>query len=149
MFSCRKTRQAMYIKRNIEARSRNHCCRGKATRTTYNECVSVALVIQHANAHASLLYCHLWSVWLHHIFPHYLINGMTFGGRGGGGGRAKKVIEHKMCVLIFSTNSAWKKFLIIKRIQRDIIINFYWSSFKYPFLLSNYNLILFWQNFEK
>jgi hypothetical protein len=29
-----------------------------------------------------------------HIFPHYLINGTIFG---------KKVIEHKMRVLIFST----------------------------------------------
>jgi hypothetical protein len=30
------------------ARSRNHCCRGKAISITYSECVSVALVIQHA-----------------------------------------------------------------------------------------------------
>jgi DNA-directed RNA polymerase alpha subunit len=29
-------------------RSRNHCCREKATRNTYFECVSVALVIQHS-----------------------------------------------------------------------------------------------------
>ena len=35
-------------KRNIDARSRNHCCRGKAISITYSECVSVALVIQHA-----------------------------------------------------------------------------------------------------
>ena len=30
--------------------SRNHCCRGKAVcnSSTYSECVSVALVIQHA-----------------------------------------------------------------------------------------------------
>jgi hypothetical protein len=25
------------------------------------------------NAHAP--YCHLWPVWLHHIFPHYLTTG--------------------------------------------------------------------------
>jgi hypothetical protein len=37
----------MYVKRNIEARSRNHCCCGKAISITYFECVSVALVIQH------------------------------------------------------------------------------------------------------
>jgi len=35
-------------KRNSEARSPNHCCRGKALSTTYYECVSVALDIQHA-----------------------------------------------------------------------------------------------------
>jgi hypothetical protein len=34
----------------------------------------------------------------------------------------KQVIEHKMCVLIFSTNLS-KELLILRRIQRDIIIN--------------------------
>jgi hypothetical protein len=38
----------MYVQRNSEARSRNHCCRGKAISITYCECVSVAVVIQHA-----------------------------------------------------------------------------------------------------
>jgi hypothetical protein len=32
------------------------------------------------NAHAP--YCHLWPVRLYNIFPHYLINGMIFGGGG-------------------------------------------------------------------
>ena len=36
------------IVRNVEARSRNHYCRGKAMSITYSECVSVALVIRHA-----------------------------------------------------------------------------------------------------
>ena len=35
-------------KRNTEARSRNHFCRGIATIIIYSECVSVAFVIQHA-----------------------------------------------------------------------------------------------------
>jgi len=26
----------------------------------------------------AVLYCHLWPVWLYHIFPHYLINGTIF-----------------------------------------------------------------------
>jgi len=43
------------------------------------------------NAHA--LYCQLFPSKLYIIFPHYLINGTI----------KKKVIEHKMCVLIFST----------------------------------------------
>jgi hypothetical protein len=42
------TRQAMYVQRIIEARSHNHCYRGKAINITYSECVSVVLVIQHA-----------------------------------------------------------------------------------------------------
>ena len=33
---------------NIVARSRNHCCHGEAITVTYSECVSVALIIQHA-----------------------------------------------------------------------------------------------------
>jgi hypothetical protein len=40
----------MYVKLNIEARSRNHCCRGKVMSVTYCECVcvSVVVVVQHA-----------------------------------------------------------------------------------------------------
>jgi len=41
------TRQAMYVQRNIEARSLNHFCPGKII-VAYFKCVSVALVIQHA-----------------------------------------------------------------------------------------------------
>ena len=37
----------MYVERNIEGRSCNHCCSGKAVGVTYSECVSVALGIQH------------------------------------------------------------------------------------------------------
>jgi len=54
----------------------------------------VALVIDTQSTYA-VLYCHLWSVWQYHIFPHYLVKNTTF--------REKNVIEHKMSVLIFST----------------------------------------------
>ena len=37
----------MYVKRNIEARSYNHCDNGKAIAITYSECLSVALGILH------------------------------------------------------------------------------------------------------
>jgi len=36
------------FKRNVEARSRNHCCHTKARSILYSECVSIALVIKHA-----------------------------------------------------------------------------------------------------
>jgi len=36
-------------KRNIEARSRDYFCRGRVASITYSQCVSLALVIQHAN----------------------------------------------------------------------------------------------------
>ena len=53
------TRQAMYVHRNIAARSRNHCCRGKAISITYSECVSVALVIQQALRMRHIVICGL------------------------------------------------------------------------------------------
>jgi hypothetical protein len=44
---CRRERQCTY-ERDFKKRSCFHCCRGKAVSTTYSECVSVALLIQHA-----------------------------------------------------------------------------------------------------
>jgi len=40
------------------------------------------------------LHSHVWLVWNYQIFTHSFINSKIFG---------KKVIEYKMCVLIFST----------------------------------------------
>jgi hypothetical protein len=40
----------------------------------------------------AILYCQLWPVWLHYIFPHYLINGTTL---------RKKGVKHKMRVLFY------------------------------------------------
>jgi hypothetical protein len=67
-------------------------------------------------------YCHLRSLWLHYIFRHYLINGTIF---------EKKVIGHKMCVLILSV-ILFVIYLILRRIQRDIVINVKTSSCKEP-----------------
>ena len=55
------------------------------------------------------LCCHLWPLLLQHIFPHYIINGTIF---------RKKVVEHKMCVLIFCTTFVWN---ILRRTDQDII----------------------------
>jgi hypothetical protein len=45
------------------------------------------------------------------FFPHYLISGTIF---------EKKVIEHKVCVLIFSTTLS-ETFIILRRSGRDMI----------------------------
>jgi hypothetical protein len=42
-------------------------------------------------------YCNLWPAPFYKVFPNYLINGAI----------KKKVVEHKMCVLIFSTTFVW------------------------------------------
>jgi len=50
---------AMYVYRNIEERSHNHCCSGKALSVTYCECMSVALDIQHATRMRRIVICGL------------------------------------------------------------------------------------------
>jgi len=51
-------------------RSRNYCCRGKATFITYSECVCVCRRSYAAcNIHAL---CYTWPVRLYHNLPHYL-----------------------------------------------------------------------------
>jgi len=43
----------------MEALSRKYCCRGKAVSVTYSQCVSVALVIQHAKRMLHIASCSL------------------------------------------------------------------------------------------
>jgi hypothetical protein len=90
----------MYVGRNDEACSHNHCCLGKAISITYSECLSVALVIWHAKH-------------MHHIIlspvvcptlPYFLTSHKWHDFQ-------EKVIERKMRIFIFST------FLILPRIQ--------------------------------
>jgi hypothetical protein len=45
----------IYVQRNIQVRSHNYYCCGKAISITYSECVSVALVIQHAKRLRSIM----------------------------------------------------------------------------------------------
>ena len=45
----------------------------------------------------------------------------------------KKVNEHKMCVVISSTNMS-QTFLILKSVERDMIKKAQWSSCKVPFV---------------
>jgi hypothetical protein len=49
----------MYVYRNTEAPSRNHCCHGKAISIICSECVFVALSIQHAMRMRHVVICGL------------------------------------------------------------------------------------------
>jgi hypothetical protein len=51
------TRQAMYVQRNIEARSRNQWCRGEAISTTYPAC---SLVNDQRDAQFFIMYLFLY-----------------------------------------------------------------------------------------
>ena len=93
--------EAMYYKykRNIEPWSLNYCCRGLAISITYSECMCIFLLSGIPSA-CTLLYCHMWSLWLSTIFPHYLISDTIL--------YIKNVTEHKMCFFfIFCTSFAW------------------------------------------
>ena len=78
------------------------------------------------------LYCHMWPVWLYHIFT-LLHKGHNF---------QTTFFEHRICVLIFSATFS-ETFLILKRIEEDIIMHVYRSSCKVPIIL-----IMFWQNWN-
>jgi hypothetical protein len=69
------------------------------------------------------LYCHLWLVWLNHSFS----------------------TEHKLCILIFS-RVLCETFLILRRIQREAIINLHRSLYKVPVIKT---LIFFSKDFSK
>jgi len=72
------------------------------------------------NAHAP--YCHPCPAPLYNIFPHYLINGTIF---------VKKLLNTK-CVFWFSLQFLSETFLILRRTERDIIKNVFWSSCEVP-----------------
>jgi len=56
----RQDRQCTH-KRTLQRVRVINCCRGKAKRITYSECVSVALVIQHAKRMSLIVTCDLSS----------------------------------------------------------------------------------------
>jgi len=108
---------------NIGVHSHNHCCCGKAGSITYSECVSVALVIQHALCIRCIILSSVTT-----FFSHYLINSTVFG---------KELLDIN-CALWFSLPILSATFLTVRRTQRDIT-NVYESSSKYLLFLSDCN----------
>jgi hypothetical protein len=109
------------VARSIKARSHNHCCCGKATSIAYSECVSVALVTQHTKSMCHMILSSVacldlpyFSTLSHkqHIFRKNLLN-----------------------MFLFSLQLLSATFLILRRIQQDIIINVQRSSCKVPVIL--------------
>jgi hypothetical protein len=89
--------------------SRNNCHLGNAICITYVGRWERGPVPACLFRHRRHILCPLW---LHHIFWHYLTNGTI----------SEKKIKYKMRVLIFYT-TLLETFLILREIQRDIVIN--------------------------
>ena len=70
--------------------------------------------------------CHLWPVWLDHIFPHYLINGRIFGGE-------KSYWTQN--VFWFAPKHFSERFLILRSIQPGVTTNVYTFSSNLPSFL--------------
>jgi len=87
------TRHAMYVWRNIEALSYTIVALEKQLVVQNPSVCICSLRYPACNVHAA--YCHLWPVRMCNILSPYFINGMIF--------EKRKVIESKVCVLIFST----------------------------------------------
>jgi hypothetical protein len=107
-----KARQTIYVRRNIEALLQNHHCRGKAISITYYKCVSVASFILHAKRMCRIILSPMTSP----AVPQFsTLSHKVYDFR-------EKVIQHKICVLIFSTTFVWNIYHF-KKIKRDAVTN--------------------------
>jgi len=75
-------------------------------------------------------YCHLWSVRLYNIFPHYLINSTIFEGK-------KRYWTQNVCSRV-SLQLLPETFFILRRTGRDIVKNIYRCSGKVPVILGRF-----------
>jgi len=123
-----KDRQCTY-KHNIEARSCNHFCCGKAI-STYSEWVFVAFVIQHAKRIRRVMSSMACPAVQYFSTLSHKRHEKTKKKKNG------KITEHQMCVVILSTTFVCETFLILKRTDRDI--NVYKSSYKVPGILFSF-----------
>jgi hypothetical protein len=118
--------QCMY-KDNNNARWCNNCYRVKAISNTYSECVSSLIYsIYNAHAHYYIVICGLSAST---IFSTFSDKRRNF---------REKVVERKMCALIFSKTLS-ETLIILRSVQRNTIINLHKSSCKVPIILAGFS----------
>jgi hypothetical protein len=114
-----KTGNVRVTERNIVTRRQNHCCC-----VCDCECTGAGVCLRACSLTNPACnvppYRHLRPLWLHHIFRHHLTHGTSFG---------IKLLNIK-CVFSFSLQLLFETILILRRIQRDIVINVKTSSCK-------------------
>jgi hypothetical protein len=112
------TRQALYIKHNIEMCSCNHYFNGKVLSITHPGCVCIcSLSNPVCDVHAPY---YLWPALLDTIFPQF---------------SEKKLLSAK-CVFWFSIQILSETFLILRRNEWDMIKMYIGLHVKYPLFLS-------------
>ena len=122
------TRKPCAYKRNIEARSINHCWSGKAVSITYSECMLKDLIIKHAMR----MRC-IRPLWLSATglalpsFFHISTNDMVFV-------KKKKVLTIKR-VFLFPVQLLSETSLILRIIRLHTIRNLHRSSREVPVVL--------------
>jgi hypothetical protein len=110
----------MYVQRNAEARSCNHCFSGKAISITYSECVCVFVDLQCACAIFSSVPC-----------PARLYFSKLFHKRKD----FRKKLLNIIYLFLFSLQILSGTSLILMRIQRDVVKNICWISREVPVIL--------------
>jgi hypothetical protein len=122
------TRQTMYVQRNIKARSRNHCRRGKGIIMCV--CVSAALGIQHSKRMRRIILSSVGCLAIPY-FSTLRHKRLAF---------RERVLNFKVAFWL-SLQLLSEKFLILSRIQRDKItkVQIWKASHKVPLFLSDFN----------
>jgi len=102
------TREATYVKLSTLRLIRSTVVLEKQSRLNF-ESVSVFLSwLPGMQTACAILYCHLWPLWLCHIFPHYHVKDMIFG---------EKLLNIKCFFFISFTTFVWHV-SHLRRIQR-------------------------------
>jgi len=115
---------------------------GKARSITYSECVYLALDILHVKYMRIIILPSVTCLTVPYFSTVSYERHYFRGGGGGGGG----VFEHRMLIFIFCSTFFSETFLILRRIERDIVINICEYSL---FLLDFSETVIFSADFRK